>query len=462
MASNGSLLARLALALALLAGCGESGTSPSDAGTGSDARTGSDAGPGPTDVPMDVEPLTITGGLPPIGARYAVSLTIGDAPPIRVQVDTGSSGIVLAPNAPKAVLDALTPTGAPFSITYGSGVTAIGTITTAKVTIGGLTTDAPIGIARIDQLQGGNGDALGQLFNGYSAILGIGMRNFAATMGNPIVQLPGHPAYLVRGPEFGGNAGTLRIAPHPDELAGFEMIQLAPAPSMNPSLADGTPAWADNAIAGCVTDATLGNQLCASTILDTGDPTIYLFWSGYNGPSPFPGGSQVGVALGSSSANAFGFTVGNAPQAGLDQVNVLPSNQDHISLGTTLFARFDVLFDQPGGRIGLFPHGKQSPPPDGGLPCNVSYDCPAGQTCASTDGMIFSCMPDGNGKPGDACDPSSNAAITCGDQMDCVGSGMPVVGKCELWCDSGHPCPQGAGSCTTIHTTLGATLSFCQ
>jgi hypothetical protein len=318
----------------------------------------------PTDVPFDVEPLELSlpdGGTALEGQRFAIDLQIGSAQPIRAFLDTGSSGIVLAPDAPPDALAAVVPLAQSggYSMTFGSGITATGILGTATVTLGDRTTASPISIAVVQQLSGGQGSAAQQLFNGYAAIVGIGMRNASSALGNPIVQLPGHPAYVVEAPSFGGSRGTLRIDPSTSEVASYTMLQLDSAPASFPALADGTSAWADNAIPGCVADQSSGARLCASTLLDTGDPGVYLFWPGYSGPTLLPAGSQVVVSVGPSSAplGSFSVTVRSTPQPGSDAFDVVPSGSSHISLGTTLFYRYDVLFDQAHGRVGLSAHG---------------------------------------------------------------------------------------------------------
>ena len=94
-----------------------------------------------------------------------------------------------------------------------------------------------------------------------------------------------------------------------------------------------------------------------------------------------------------------------------------------------------------------------------GTPCNVVYNCPAGESCLAS-GATFSCMPDGTGKAGDSCDATAGSPITCGDQLLCAASSTPTAGTCVLWCDSSHPCPTGKG-CQEVHTSQGATLNLC-
>src|SRR5260221_5270183 len=91
-------------------------------------------------------------------------------------------------------------------------------------------------------------------------------------------------------------------------------------------------------------------------------------------------------------------------------------------------------------------------------PCNVSYSCPAAQTCWTKDGVRFDCMADGSGKVGDACNPSVFATVTCGDGLACLGTAT-VPGKCVAWCSSA-PCPSDK-TCTSIPTTTNLMLAFC-
>ena len=94
--------------------------------------------------------------------------------------------------------------------------------------------------------------------------------------------------------------------------------------------------------------------------------------------------------------------------------------------------------------------------------CNVAYDCPAGQTCWSTDGTTFACMASGGGALGDPCDVSlaGIAKPSCGDGMLCLGLGEPAVGRCAAWCDAADGCPSGE-TCAAGKTTLGASLHVC-
>ncbi|HZS37667.1 MAG TPA: hypothetical protein VFF06_12610 [Polyangia bacterium] len=94
-------------------------------------------------------------------------------------------------------------------------------------------------------------------------------------------------------------------------------------------------------------------------------------------------------------------------------------------------------------------------------PCDVEYDCPAGQTCWALDGKNWSCMPSGAGRAGDTCESITNTLPSCGDGLACLATGDPHAGTCVAWCDSAHPCPPSS-PCQAVNTTQGATLHFCR
>src|SRR5580658_303267 len=94
-------------------------------------------------------------------------------------------------------------------------------------------------------------------------------------------------------------------------------------------------------------------------------------------------------------------------------------------------------------------------------PCNVLYDCPAGQTCWALDGKNWSCMASGSGALGSTCESVTNTDASCGDGLACLAMGNPQAGTCVAWCDSEHPCPS-TSPCTAVSTAMGATLHFCQ
>ena len=93
------------------------------------------------------------------------------------------------------------------------------------------------------------------------------------------------------------------------------------------------------------------------------------------------------------------------------------------------------------------------------MPCNLSYACGAGQTCATATGASFSCMPSGAGVGGAPCDGTASVAV-CGDRLVCVAAVDPTMATCVSWCDNEHPCPSGK-TCKTLDTTTNASLRVC-
>ncbi len=101
------------------------------------------------------------------------------------------------------------------------------------------------------------------------------------------------------------------------------------------------------------------------------------------------------------------------------------------------------------------------PPP----PCNVKYDCPAGQTCWPVDdeGTRFACLTSGSAGPGELC-ANQGGTPSCGDGLLCVLVAMDGGSACLSHCDpnasatgcpAGDPCVTGA---TKAHVTYGVCL----
>jgi hypothetical protein len=323
---------------------------------------------GPTDVALAVTSVP----------RFSISVQIGDGGPIAAWLDTGSSGLrILAGAVPDTAYDSISPI--PVSASYSSGVSLEGVVAFAYVTIGDRVTPHAIPVELI-QRSGCTGShpeckSGADFLAPFQAILGVGMRNGISTpvIGNPIVQLPGGPAYIVEAPSFGGTSGNLRIGPSDSEAAGFQVQQMVPEADDLP-LPNGTLAWNDEAFPACLSNASNGAVFCANSLLDTGTPATRLQvaptlaqtfaggvgvtgWSQGTGLAfVVPSGAGVSVALGyCGETNDYAFTVGMDPTPGLDEVELVESTGpgDLLNLGTAVFFRYDVLFDQAHGFVGL-------------------------------------------------------------------------------------------------------------
>ncbi len=337
---------------------------------------------GPTDIPLAVAPLMVAlpeGGMAPGGFRLALQFALGDAGPVQGWLDTGSAGIqVLQSAVPPDALAAIALGSTRVSEEFGSGITATGVVGTATVTLGDRTTPVPIPIVVYQNFTCAAGGACAMatepledaLFNGYSAIVGVGLRSaptaVAPGLGSPIPQLPGQPSFIVEAPDFGGTAGILHIGPPADEVAAYPTIQLSPQAGSGPLL-NGTPAWNDLGIPGCVDDqppASSGlaaQDYCATMLFDTGAPETLLSLTGESTSFVFPPGSNVSVDIGQTGAPVaqFDLVVGSPQQIGLDVFFAEPAlagTANLINLGLTAFFRYNVYVNPVEGVIGLVPH----------------------------------------------------------------------------------------------------------
>jgi hypothetical protein len=353
------------LALGLLALCGAcSEPAPSAAVDG-----------GPTDVPFMVIPYLASlpdGGSGEVNLNLVIQLSLGDAGPIEGILDTGSSGIqLLADLLPPATLAAIAPGTVHYAYSFPElGIEARGTIDTATVIIGDRATSSQIPIVVYDQLSctspslcPSDGGLEPYVFNGYPAIVGVGLRNTltgGAAVGSPIAQLPGQPPFIVKAPAVGGDAGLLRIGPSVEEIAAYTTFQL-PADPLDPALPNGTESWDDWAIPSCIDDANTATDYCANGLLDTGTQFMAMWWTGQASTVLFPPASNVSVSMGPADdlLGQFEVTVGSPPQDGLDCFSLgpaLPDDGDLLVLGLPVFSRYDVLFDGAKGQVGLLAH----------------------------------------------------------------------------------------------------------
>jgi hypothetical protein len=368
----------LVFANLFLVGC--SGTYQSVGGTGDSGTQDAPIAPfagGPMDIPLAVSPISVTlpdgGGQVPAGYRLTLKFALGDAGPLEGILDTGSEGIQLLesslPPDSRAAISQLGSTE--FAQTFQMGVQAIGVLAKATVTLGDRTTTSPILITVYRSFSCEDGGACSQtggapvgsdLFEGYPALVGVGLRATAiAGFGSPIPQLAGQPSsYIVEAPSFGGDAGILRIDPSADEVANYAATQL-PRQIGGAPLPNGTPAWNDAAMPSCISDRTTAKDYCANAILDTGAPLTAIFWTGQSTIDAFPSGSDLAVSIGptSSPVGQFNVVVGAVPQLGYDAFALappVPGTGNQINLGLTVFFRYSVYFNHSSGRIGLFPH----------------------------------------------------------------------------------------------------------
>lgn len=355
-------------------------SSSGDASGSTSASTGGESSTGESSTSSGGAAAVAEGELPvridylPEGGLVFVSKVTVGGTEFEAVLDTGSSGLRIFPGVIKDS-DLASTSAVNVSVIYGGAVVAKGPVATAKVTLAGLTTPQPIPVHLIDSVactvdvpncaaQGK--DASSYTFNGYRAILGIGMRNTpVGDVGNPVVQLSGHPASVVsiKG-GFGATAGVLIIGPTPEQKAKFATVKLPTFGDGNP-LADGTPTFDDRTNNVCIVDKTGSTSYCAPALLDTGGQVTKVMWPQYTGaPSLLPAGDSVDVQIHASSDPAsallgdYQFVVGTATKVGLDRVRIEPtsSNSGSINTGPQLFFHYQVLLDQMNGLEGIAPY----------------------------------------------------------------------------------------------------------
>lgn len=92
------------------------------------------------------------------------------------------------------------------------------------------------------------------------------------------------------------------------------------------------------------------------------------------------------------------------------------------------------------------------------VPCDQDpWECPAGQTCWTTDGQSAQCLPSGKGQVGDACEPLQGTA-GCSDALVCLRQPGWSAGECTPYCDAAHPCPNGE-PCTPV-SVAGSSIAY--
>jgi hypothetical protein len=351
----------------LWAGCGGvtvsphiSDAHPSDGGY-VDSRDMASAPLAPTVLPLTIKYQTAE------QVALTVPITIG-ATTVDTVFDTGSSGLRILPGA-LAPSDIVANTMMQVTETYASGVQFVGHAALAQVSFGAAKTPKPIPVMIIDVVQCAAGhpncnaagftadtyqikpDASG---HGYRAIIGTGMHCFRGSAGicNPIVQLAGHPAFAVRIPGgYGASSGTVEIGP--TLPSAMKTLQL-PALTGGAPLADGSPSWNDWALPICVADKTSGAQWCSPGLFDTGAGPTLVYLVTATSAHPLPAGDEVTVTA--TGLGSYAFTVGSPARPGLDEVTITSANDSSINVGTGIFYRDDVYFDQAQGLIGVVAH----------------------------------------------------------------------------------------------------------
>jgi hypothetical protein len=198
-----------------------------------------------------------------------VHISVAGGPVVPVQLDTGSSGLVISS---AAVGPSATPTGDTVPIPYLSG-TVTGSLTRGSVSIGGLATSSSTGFVEASASSGSMVKL--RQDNGVDGILGIGMAgdDVADTSWySPLLQLPAPYWRGVTVHVATSGTGSLVIGPV-SPAAGDTSLPMIPAEGLS-TYPGGVPAFQKDATM-CWT-AGSASAVCGTTDMDLGVPNPIL------------------------------------------------------------------------------------------------------------------------------------------------------------------------------------------
>lgn len=274
-----------------------------------------------------------------------VQISVGGGPSVPVQLDTGSSGLLIDETAVGPEVSQAG--GQPFSTTFVSG-TVSGTTGTGTVTIGGVSTPSPIEIGLLPQT------AFDGSITGTRGLMGIASANSAGFDGGvfaPNLQLaaPYSSGSTFQIAQNGAGTWTLGSVTAP---SGAIDIPLVPATGTT-TYPGGGAAYAKD-VDLCWTVGTMP-QACGATDLDLGSPRTALNSTQYSGMNSGNGelapGQQLSIAS-PQGASMWSFTTGST--VGQDVVALDELGATTVfNTGIGYFFGRTIAFDYAGGRLYL-------------------------------------------------------------------------------------------------------------
>jgi hypothetical protein len=299
--------------------------------------------------------------------RYSVPVQVANSVTIPALLDTGSTGLRVMRGA--LVSASYQDTGFASLYAFGGGDMLRGTIGTAEISVGGVSTSGdvpfevvteascadfrPVCSAAMVSAQdyGIGGDGIrGQ---GFQAILGVSLtiESGASYTANPLTHI-GARRWIITLPEPGQSAaGALILNPDDQELQGFQMFQLAAVQSAGAGYDSG---WVDT-LPGCLNDGTNGQDVCGPAILDTGSPGIIADIVGGQTAPLWDRDDHVTMSFSTGNQSvSLPFVADRNPGTGLLQ-EPAQGGATRLLDGFLPFFYFDVLYDAGNGQIGLRP-----------------------------------------------------------------------------------------------------------
>lgn len=285
---------------------------------------------------------------------YYIPLTVGNSPPIKTLLDTGSTGLRLLPGVLGASDAVLTTRASNYG--YGTGSQFTGVIARGVVTIGGVQTTEPVAIMLINKVgcreNRPNCPAAGHTAQdfGFGEEGGmaeanrarIGIRLAPSDADNPLAKM-GNGIWIVELPRPGdAMPGRLIVNPTDKEIADYTRLRADSETGM---------------LAGCVIGNTDNQKVCGQVLPDTGGNGMIVEARQRPSSFPWPNGTPTVLAVQDDRGKKFGmsFTVKHVPgdpeNLHWEQAN---SPEPRIS-GSYPFFGFSVLFDSIHHEIGFRP-----------------------------------------------------------------------------------------------------------
>lgn len=315
-----------------------------------------DDGPAPLNggEPAQMQPVTVRVPLVTVpnsfGQSGVLAIRVGRSAPMRVILDTGSTGLRLFPGALDRFRAGVKVSGKTIS-TPNDGGTLHGYLAKAPITIGGVTTTRSMEF----QVTKNTSPWVQQwLAKGVYGILGIGTGR--KPLPNPLVSLPGStgqrwsvhfggiPAKRIPG----GGSLVLGAAVPTDAVANLNMPPVGP---------DGYGAllWNDQQASGCWTVAKR-RTVCLPTWLDSVADQLTLSGPSFAGlPTNDDGVVKSGIPIHlsdeGSAFDAWSVVTGTIPSFNLTKANAKAPRL--VNTGNRIYYDFTVTYDMTNGRISL-------------------------------------------------------------------------------------------------------------
>ncbi|MEM9568395.1 MAG: DUF3443 family protein [Cyanobacteria bacterium P01_E01_bin.34] len=284
---------------------------------------------------------------------------------IELHLDTGSTGVRVLSEAIDP--DLVMRTGERTQGQFFDGTVFEGEVAIASISIGPVSTTAPIAIHLVDTVRCPSVNP--ECFDDYqqagmSGVLGlsIGARTGGSSVDiySPISRFPGNfqSGYIVKTEGYYAVDGSLTLGLTPESMAGFEQMSVPPRQTEPRTFADGSNIWQDDALS--LNHNLQGNgipapfqNLSGRTLFDSGTAHVVL---GVDREPSFSARLWPGAILSSQIEDTLSWQLqaGNTPS--LSQVFLIGRERSpqHI-LGLPFFFNYEVAFNLRDGAIGFKP-----------------------------------------------------------------------------------------------------------